>query len=172
MPSHPSLPPLLTPYICNLPASSLTLLTSTLGATTNWLVLRCIHAALQSKKGVDVIGPAINRRVVLVSWLRDADYWKDSGRKLGLNFQRVHNIDALNSGLGLRSGRLADVEESILEAIKASKDVEKAEDKVLLVLDGLDFLLAATALPMQNIIDMVSDLREVIQMHSLIHFLS
>ncbi|KAF9889777.1 hypothetical protein FE257_006867 [Aspergillus nanangensis] len=51
MPSQPPLPPLLTPYISSLSPSSLTVLSSVLGATGNWLILRFLHAALSTTPG-------------------------------------------------------------------------------------------------------------------------
>ena len=81
MPSQPPIPPLLAPYLAPTPSSSLTLLTSTLGATSNWLVLRFIHAALKDygRGGGD---GRQETRIVLVSWLRDANFWREGGRKL------------------------------------------------------------------------------------------
>lgn len=88
MPSQPPIPPLLSPNLSALPYSSLTLLTSTLGATTNWLVVRFICAVLKSKgygTGNDihgVQGGSYDQEIVLVSWLRDGAWWRESGRKL------------------------------------------------------------------------------------------
>ena len=88
MPSQPPIPPLLSPTFSNLPYTSLTLLTSTLGATTNWLIVRFICAALRSRGseiGHDIPsaqGGFYGQRVVLVSWLRDGAWWRESGRKL------------------------------------------------------------------------------------------
>ena len=88
MPSQPPVPPLLSPNLSALPCTSLTLLTSTLGATTNWLVLRFICAALKSEghgTGRDIHSVREDyqhQRVVLVSWLRDGAWWRESGRKL------------------------------------------------------------------------------------------
>ena len=88
MPSQPPVPPLLSPILSVLPCTSLTLLTSTLGATTNWLVLRFICAALHNKGygiGRDIHSVREDyqqQRVVLVSWLRDGAWWSESGRKL------------------------------------------------------------------------------------------
>ena len=88
MPLQPPVPPLLLPNISNLPYTSLILLTSTLGATTNWLVLRYICAALKSSDyGIAYDTPSTlekhyGPRIVLVSWLRDGKWWKESGRKL------------------------------------------------------------------------------------------
>ncbi|EHA19998.1 hypothetical protein ASPNIDRAFT_39417 [Aspergillus niger ATCC 1015] len=55
MPSQPPLPPLLTPYVSSLPPSSLTVLSSVLGATGNWLVLRFLYAALNSSSTSDAV---------------------------------------------------------------------------------------------------------------------
>ena len=88
MPLRPPIPPLLSPNLSNLPYTSLTLLTWTLGATTNWLVLRFIYAALKSSGyGIAYDIPSTpekhhGQRIVLVSWLRDGTWWKESGRKL------------------------------------------------------------------------------------------
>lgn len=164
MPSHPSIPPLLSPYISNPSSFSLTLLTSTLGATTNWLVLRFVHAALKGN-GLhhDDAASNINEetRVVLVSWLRDATWWGDGGRKLGVDYKKLHVVDALGSGLGFRSGGLLDVEKEILKAIEKAKEASTGEGSVLLVLDGLDFLLAATACRALEAIEMIGEIREV-----------
>ena len=81
-------------------------------------------------------------------------------------------VDALSNGLGLQASGITDVEESIIEAMKNTQGAETAEEKVLLVLDGLDFLLAATAFPVQDVIDMVTNLREVIHKHSPFQILS
>ncbi|GFF27256.1 hypothetical protein IFM46972_02022 [Aspergillus udagawae] len=48
MPSQLAVPPLLTPYVTSLPQSSLTVLSSVLNATGNWLVLRFLYAALSA----------------------------------------------------------------------------------------------------------------------------
>ena len=86
--SQPPIPPLLSLNLSNLPHTSLTLLTSTLGATTNWLVLRFICAALKSSgHGIahdipNTLEKHYGQGIVLVSWLRDGTWWKESGRKL------------------------------------------------------------------------------------------
>ena len=88
MPLQPPIPPLLSPNLFKLPYTSLILLTSTLGATTNWLVLRFIYAALKSSDyriAYDIASTPEKyhgQRIVLVSWLRDGTWWKESGRKL------------------------------------------------------------------------------------------
>ncbi|RHZ56015.1 uncharacterized protein CDV56_106474 [Aspergillus thermomutatus] len=71
MPSQPALPPLLTPYVSSLPHSSLTVLSSVLDATGNWLVLRFLYAALSAPSnsdavfGSDGVDGRKKRRVVL-----------------------------------------------------------------------------------------------------------
>lgn len=161
MPLHPPIPPLLSQTVSNLPFGSLALLTSTLGATTNWLLLRFVHAVL---KNSDHDEPFISgaTQIVLVSWLRDAHFWKDGARKLGSNLQKMHIIDALGNGLGLSAGGIAEVETEILKTNESAKKATRDEGRVLLVLDGLDFLLAATACPVLDITKMLGELREVL----------
>lgn len=52
------------------------------------------------------------------------------------------------------------MEKAIIEAMK-SKETLSDEGKVILVLDGLDFLLAATGYEVLGVLDMVGELREV-----------
>lgn len=161
MPSHPPIPPLLHQYISAIPSGSLILLTSTLGATTNWLLLRFIHAALKKPSHDQLNVVSENTRVVLVTWLRDANFWRDGGRKLGINSEKLQVIDALSNRLGLGAGGLVETEKEIMNAVGSVKEAMDGEGRAMLVLDGLDFLIAATACPVLDIIDMVGELREV-----------
>ncbi|OAX85438.1 hypothetical protein ACJ72_00163 [Emergomyces africanus] len=98
--------PLLAPYIASpLPAQSLTLITSVLGATSNWLVLRILCDALSPDNGgggeeLEVGGGVGGRgvrgakgrmRVVFVSFLRQWDFWRAEARRLGLDLARLSN---------------------------------------------------------------------------------
>ena len=61
---------------------------------------------------------------------------------------------------------LANVEKTLLDAISKAASIEgagseEAKTKVLLLLDGLDLLLAATACSPVEMIDLVAGLREV-----------
>ncbi|KAL4942215.1 hypothetical protein BDV06DRAFT_166627 [Aspergillus oleicola] len=91
MPSQPPLPHLLTPYISS-PPSSLTAVSSVLGATGNWLVLRFLCAALSSSS-TSHAGPGPQgggkRKVVLVSFLRGWDFWRSEAKRLGLDLARL-----------------------------------------------------------------------------------
>ena len=69
-------------------------------------------------------------------------------------------IDALTTSLGLQEdggGGIADVEKRLLAAAKTTAGAAE----VVIVLDGLDFLLAATEAGVGEVLDMVSALREV-----------
>lgn len=94
MPLQPPLPPLLIPYVSPPPRSSLTLVTSVIGVTSNWLVLRFLHAALLSS-GSSRAGTAAplegngedgvkggRRKVVLLSFLRNWEFWKSEAKRL------------------------------------------------------------------------------------------
>lgn len=88
MPSQPPLPPLLVPYVSSLPQSSLTLISSVVAATGNWLVLRYLYAALNTSSssnatfGVDDAETGKKRKVVLVSFVRSWDFWKSEAKRL------------------------------------------------------------------------------------------
>ncbi|OJD33929.1 uncharacterized protein BKCO1_2600040 [Diplodia corticola] len=93
-PSSSRIPPLLQPYVRLPPAGSLHLLTSVLGASTNWLVIRYLCGAFA---GHDARKPATSpdennnglrgqdedTAVILVSFLRDWDFWKTESRRAG-----------------------------------------------------------------------------------------
>ncbi|KAJ5800936.1 uncharacterized protein N7518_003004 [Penicillium psychrosexuale] len=94
MPSQPPLPPLLASYVSNLPDSSLTLVSSVLGATSNWLVLRFLHAALSAPSpyaafGSDELQNGIKKKVVLVSFMRSYEFWRTEAKRLGLDLARL-----------------------------------------------------------------------------------
>ena len=69
-------------------------------------------------------------------------------------------MDGLSSGLGLNSAGISNVRKAIVEAI-GSKGERNDEDSIMLVLDGLDFLLAATGCEVLGLLDMIGELREV-----------
>ena len=76
------IPHLLTPYL-SLPrdSGSLTLLTSVLGASTNWLILRYLQSYLRPSPSTSP-GDEPEIRVLLISFLRDAGFWREGARKL------------------------------------------------------------------------------------------
>jgi elongator complex protein 6 len=97
------IPLLLEPYLSLPPEASLILLTSVLGASTNWLVLRFLYNALAApttspqlgaRQDTDGIGrtgedgdwkreeEGEGTRVVLASFLRDLSFWREGGRRL------------------------------------------------------------------------------------------
>ena len=78
----------------------------------------------------------------------------------GVDFQRVHLVDGLSTGLGLNGGGVSDVRQAITKATGSKGDLND-EGNVILVLDGLDFLLAATGCEVLGLLNMVGELREV-----------
>ncbi|KAA8645700.1 hypothetical protein EYZ11_009533 [Aspergillus tanneri] len=95
MPAQPPVPHLLTPYVSSLPQSSLTILSSVLGATGNWLVLRFLYTALSASTNSDETfglhenGGRKKKKVVLVSFLRGWEFWKSEAKRLGLDLPRL-----------------------------------------------------------------------------------
>ncbi|KAJ4362197.1 hypothetical protein N0V95_001545 [Ascochyta clinopodiicola] len=88
MNSSSRIPPLLQPYVKLPRDDSLLLLTSTLGASANWLLIRFLCDALSSNTlegGADE-----GHNVVLASWMRDYEFWKQEARKgAGLDLERL-----------------------------------------------------------------------------------
>ncbi|KAI9039170.1 uncharacterized protein KD926_009919 [Aspergillus affinis] len=95
MPTQPPLPHLLAPYVSSLPRSSLTVLSSVLGATGNWLVLRYLYAALGTSSnpeaafGLQGGDAGKKQKVVLVSFLRGWEFWRSEAKRLGLDLARL-----------------------------------------------------------------------------------
>jgi elongator complex protein 6 len=76
------IPPLLEPYLALPREASLVLLTSVLGASSNWLVLRFIYSALQNQDVVPQLPTGGEMKVLLVSFMRDLQFWKENARRL------------------------------------------------------------------------------------------
>ena len=76
------IPPLLEPYLALPPEASLTLLTSVLGASSNWLVLRFLHSTLIRPEPLSESPREDDAKLVLVSFMRDFAFWKENGRRL------------------------------------------------------------------------------------------
>ncbi|RKF60252.1 hypothetical protein OnM2_052062 [Erysiphe neolycopersici] len=169
------IPPELETYLELRSTSSLTLITSILGATSNWLILRLLQQTLKPHDSELSLEPAA---VLLVSFLRDGQFWDDAAQRLGLNLTRLQEakkycfIDGL-SGLftgeklsndvlapqTLFSPDLKYISEKIQTAIKTIKEGNKK--RLLLVIDGVDVLLAASKdVNPFTLEDMIVELRE------------
>ena len=59
----------------------LTLLTSVLGASTNWLVLRYLQSLFGKSSSRDEDGNE-ETSVLLVSFMRDSAFWREGSRKM------------------------------------------------------------------------------------------
>ncbi|KAL9587228.1 MAG: hypothetical protein Q9212_000387 [Teloschistes hypoglaucus] len=160
MPSQPAIPPLLSTQFCNSQIQgSLVFLTSVLNASTNWVLLRHVYSALKGQPSPST-EPVDGTAVLFISWLHGSDIWRDGARKLGFNFPddgKITFIDALHLGHGLRKDGINEVEDVLLKKIK---EVETSKNRVLLILDGIDFLLAATEARLDEILGMIWELRE------------
>ncbi|KAL9610416.1 MAG: hypothetical protein Q9167_004871 [Letrouitia subvulpina] len=181
------------------PRGSLTLLTSVLGASAHWLVLRHIFAALQRSSPSPSEGEKRDKgaAVVLVSWLSGRQAWVEGFRKLvchprltssrlvsfrfrfqtlslpflsttkpkkvglvcwdfsdfsgrkGIDASKITVVDGLQGGIPSPTtkkgkGGLEELEREIERAIAAAAPSPAAAERVVLVLEGLDFLVAAT----------------------------
>ena len=82
----------------------------------------------------------------------------------GIPLPNFHIVDGLSSGLGLGpGGGIEVVEKEILKAVDAAKGDGKG--RVVLVLDGLDFLVAAMGVTPREMGDLVGSVREVCRSH-------
>lgn len=78
------IPHVLESYLALPPECAQILLTSVLGATTNWLVLRYLYSYLRKPNpgSAEEEAPADDVRVVLVSFMRDFAFWKEGAGRL------------------------------------------------------------------------------------------
>ncbi|KAE9370629.1 hypothetical protein N431DRAFT_559749 [Stipitochalara longipes BDJ] len=153
------IPPLLEPYLALPQETSLILLTSVLGASSNWLILRFLHSALIGPDPAPTIQED-DAKVVLVSFMRDFAFWRENSKRLGLDLEKLATrkrfcfVDGL-TGLFLpktstvRTGKsvlnsldLAAVSREIQRSIQSLKDAQGGGN-VFLLIDQLDLLLAA-----------------------------
>ncbi|KAF2790110.1 hypothetical protein K505DRAFT_365010, partial [Melanomma pulvis-pyrius CBS 109.77] len=122
MPPSSRIPPLLQPHTQLPQDNSILLLTSTLGASANWLIIRFLCDALTTTTTTTTPtseqprrtagdghvpsrdeGASEDYNVVLVSWMRDWDFWKQEARKGGgLHLERLREEGrvAFVDGLG------------------------------------------------------------------------
>ncbi|PVH73353.1 hypothetical protein DL98DRAFT_469422 [Cadophora sp. DSE1049] len=157
------IPPLLEPYLALPPEASLVLLTSVLGASSNWLVLRFLHSALIGSEVSLEVASEDEPKVLLVSFMRDWAFWKENARRLGLDLdkfaltKRFAFVDGLSSlflprqpgATARRAGEnvlvkpgLEGVAKQIQDSIEALQS-SQGTGKILLVIDQSDLLLAA-----------------------------
>lgn len=86
----------LQPYVSLPRKHNLTLLTGILGASTNWLIVRYLYAAIdgaQNQRVKSLQAPDVENvvqsenvvdgepAVVLVSWMRDIEFWRTEVRR-------------------------------------------------------------------------------------------
>lgn len=91
------IPPLLQPYTRLPKNDSILLLTSTLGASANWLIIRFLCEVLShdpTSKNLEEVGRPKEGKddvsVILVSWMRSWEFWKSEARKGGsLDLERL-----------------------------------------------------------------------------------
>ncbi|KAK0111401.1 hypothetical protein ONS95_001762 [Cadophora gregata] len=176
------IPPLLEPYVELPPEASLVLLTSVLGASSNWLVLRFLYSAMIGSEVSSEVDSEDEPKVLLVSFMRDLTFWKENARRLGLDLdklalkKRFAFLDGIgglflprqSSALARRGGErvitkpgLETITRDIQESIEALQGPQ-GTGKVLLVIDQLDLLLAAGGeeLGTVQVEEMLMDLRE------------
>ncbi|QPG94590.1 hypothetical protein C2857_006481 [Epichloe festucae Fl1] len=178
------IPPLLEPYLDLPPEHSLVLVTSVLGASANWLVLRWLYSLLRGRSNV---GDGTDTAVVLCSFLRDGAFWREGCGKMALDLERVREskrfafVDGL-TGLcmpeaqdGPDGGGRLDKEDYVLGG-SAAGDVRDGLERaiadvsspgagggrrdVVLVLDQMDAWLAMGDAGVVEVMNLLVGLRE------------
>ncbi|CAD6447700.1 2eb11d56-2da5-427e-9962-999d1988cee7 [Sclerotinia trifoliorum] len=189
-----SLPPLLAPYL-SLPSStsyesSLILLTSVLGAGTNWVLLRYLSSLFSSTEGNGTGNEDADRetKVVFMSFMRDMNFWREGARKINLDLdkatlqKRFLFIDGLTSlylpqtqppasgsGVMLKNPLLPTISQTLNTAITSlSSSSTSQPPKIILIIDNPDYLIASSASPTitQDLNSLLLTLRE--KVHSTI----
>lgn len=178
------IPPLLEPCLALPPEASLILLTSVLGASSNWLVLRFLYNTLLNPDARLDVAAQDEPKAVLVSFMRDLAFWKENARRIGLDLDKLAAkkrfvfVDGLSGlflptqqklvpGRGsektLSSPQLDRVSVDISEAVRQLKAGQENAGKILLVIDQLDLLLAASGDKIDAVAlgEMLVGLREV-----------
>ncbi|KAG5923420.1 hypothetical protein E4U61_003489 [Claviceps capensis] len=179
---------LLQPYLALPPANSLVLLTSVLGASTNWLVLRWICSLLEGGRGDEVpeLGTletetGSETTVVLCSFLREGGFWREGAGRMALNLNndRFIFVDGLTAlcmpdtqlpedklparDILLRGTAVHDVRKGLESAIAQTTS---RSGRVVLVLDQMDAWLAMAEAREVEVMDLLLNLRE--KVHSTI----
>ena len=97
------IPPLLEPYLALPSETSLILLTSVLGASSNWLVLRFLHNALLNKDAALESSSGRDTKVLLVSFMRDLGFWKENAKRLVSEISLLSKVTSEDDGLQTKS---------------------------------------------------------------------
>ncbi|WPH01709.1 Hypothetical protein R9X50_00456100 [Acrodontium crateriforme] len=180
MSSRNRIPPTIEPFLRLPPETALLLFTSTLGCSVNWATTRFIGNLItqtRDEEGVESQDEAVaTAAVLLVSWVRDGAYWKTEVRRtMGVDVDkaalqgRFALVDFLRrppsslngGGGGSAAGEealLAEMERSIVSSLEKLRNVNNAQ-KVVLVLDNPDVLLALNAVSAPSLARFVLKLR-------------
>ena len=92
MASGGRLPHLLRSNLSLPPSKSLVVLTSVINASTNWLLLRFLLCLDINAAANQASGTTFASKIVLVSFLRDWEFWRDGAR-------RIVSLDASRYGI-------------------------------------------------------------------------
>ncbi|KAK2608699.1 hypothetical protein QQS21_002810 [Conoideocrella luteorostrata] len=171
------IPPLLEPYLVVPPEGELVVMTSVLGASANWLVLRWVYGILNRAKRQVEEGEKGDTAVVLCSFLRDGAFWREGSGRMGLDLDSLYRsksftfVDGLtglfvpdaepSTGAGkdhvLRGSKIGEVAAGLEKAIA---EVSGEDKKVVLLVDQMDAWLAMGEAGALEVLNMLGGLRE------------
>ncbi|KAK5114201.1 hypothetical protein LTR85_010266 [Meristemomyces frigidus] len=164
MSSRNRVPTALEPYLRLPPEATLILLTGTLGCNVNWLTARFAGSLLArdgQPHGAGGEGQDNETAVVLVSWMRDAAFWKSEIRRgTGIDVSKMAEstryvfVDCFS-----RIQALAEMEKTVASAIMAA--ASSGARNVVLIFDNPDVLLAITLASAQQLSSFLLGLRSL-----------
>ncbi|KAF2021897.1 hypothetical protein BU24DRAFT_338158 [Aaosphaeria arxii CBS 175.79] len=153
MPPASRVPALLQPYVRLPNSDSILLVTSTLGASTNWLLIRFLCDALNPVRhdaGQKSDNSNNDVKVIFASWMRDWEFWKAEARKGGgLDLERLKRdkrfafVDGTPGHFTLTSPDLTQLQETVKSALEyLNPSTSPTPPTTLLILDDPSLLLA------------------------------
>ncbi|QUC20130.1 uncharacterized protein UV8b_04371 [Ustilaginoidea virens] len=182
------IPPLLEPYLRLPPEAALVVLTSVLGCSANWLVLRWAYGLLSGRQqsGRQQKGQAADdgegdgdAAVVLCSFLQDGAFWREGLSSLGLDLdnlqaaKRFSFVDGLTglyapdpdpepaTGAGRHHVLLSSTVDHVARTLEAAiAEVSGGGRRVVLVMDHMDAWLATADESASDVAAMLAALRE------------
>ncbi|KAI9776038.1 MAG: hypothetical protein M1839_000640 [Geoglossum umbratile] len=146
-----STPLKLEPYVRVPPKDSLVLLTSVLGASTNWLVLRFLYNALIAsstiKPPTSAEGDGSDNNgytVLLASFLRDKSFWVEGARRIGLDLGKEERRGKWRFVDGLALGGEGAVKRELgpgSRTVTATATATGQGRRTVVIVDAVDWLV-------------------------------
>jgi elongator complex protein 6 len=160
---------------------SLVLLTSVLGATSNWIICRFLSNYLRSNVSLVDTHISSGVGVIFLSFLRSYDFWRDGTTRLGLDLDHRRRdgqfvyLDGLDGQISAfhrtpeshaaqDDNPLGSLEQRLNVAINAMRESDPTNQRsIVLMVDQIDLALALSGglITSVDVLNMISRLRQV-----------